>query len=221
MTSSRSRIARVAEWRIRSICSFIELSPSRCRCRSAGRRPRAGSSRSSETKILDRVLREEALELANRAGRPGSCWGPGSGPGAGSASMTLAMVKVLPEPVTPSSTWSCSPAVRRRPPARRWRWAGRRRARSGVDQRKGRLAPACRGASGRCGRPVGVGAGRALGRQARAGDRCNMGSWPRFFGASCTKVPDMSDTPGVWTGFADFEGERAMNAKVVTREARG
>ena len=34
-----------------------------------------------------------------------------------------------------------------------------------------------------------------------------------FGGASCTKVPDMSDTPGVWTGLADFEGERAMNAK--------
>jgi hypothetical protein len=26
MTSSRSRIARVAEWRMRSICSFMELS---------------------------------------------------------------------------------------------------------------------------------------------------------------------------------------------------
>ncbi len=26
ITSSRSRIARVAEWRIRSICSFSELS---------------------------------------------------------------------------------------------------------------------------------------------------------------------------------------------------
>ena len=27
------------------------------------------------------------------------------------ASMTLAMVKVLPEPVTPSSTWCCSPSL--------------------------------------------------------------------------------------------------------------
>jgi hypothetical protein len=26
--------------------------------------------------------------------------------------MTLAMVKVLPDPVTPSSTWSRSPAIR-------------------------------------------------------------------------------------------------------------
>ena len=35
------------------------------------------------------------------------------------------MVKVLPEPVTPSSTWSRSMRVARPSPVRRWRWAGR------------------------------------------------------------------------------------------------
>ena len=60
-TSSRSSSARVAEWRMRSICSLMD--PSRYRCRCAEHRPRAGSSRNRRRNTRPRC-REEGLELA-------------------------------------------------------------------------------------------------------------------------------------------------------------
>jgi hypothetical protein len=57
--------------------------------------------------VLDRVVGEELAQLAvelrgqrlvRRQDQRGRCV----------SAMTLAMVKVLPEPVTPSSTWECS-----------------------------------------------------------------------------------------------------------------
>jgi hypothetical protein len=58
--------------------------------------------------IFDRVVREEALELAVELGGE-DLVGARTSAGRCSSSITLAMVKVLPEPVTPSSTWVCSP----------------------------------------------------------------------------------------------------------------
>ena len=60
--------------------------------------------------ILDRVLREEAPELAIELGGKRLVGRQHQSRALG-ASMTLAMVKVLPEPVTPSSTWSRSSLV--------------------------------------------------------------------------------------------------------------
>ena len=60
--------------------------------------------------IFDGVLRERNCEIRGRAARRASCCAPGPGPGGSRCSMTLAMVKVLPEPVTPSRTWCFSPA---------------------------------------------------------------------------------------------------------------
>jgi hypothetical protein len=57
--------------------------------------------------ILDRVVGEEALELAVELRRQ-RLVGREDQRRALRASITLAMVKVLPEPVTPSSTWSRS-----------------------------------------------------------------------------------------------------------------
>ena len=62
--------------------------------------------------VLDGVLGEELLELASRAGRPASCWARAPASAAASCSMTLAIVNVLPEPVTPSSVWCFLPRFR-------------------------------------------------------------------------------------------------------------
>ncbi len=58
--------------------------------------------------ILDRVLREEVLHLRVELGRQRLVRREDEGR-ALQVSITFAMVKVLPEPVTPSSTWSRSP----------------------------------------------------------------------------------------------------------------
>jgi hypothetical protein len=103
ITSSRSSSARVAEWRIRSICSLIEL------LLDVG----VGARHVGlglvvvvvGDEILDRVVREEELELAVEL-RGQRLVGRQDEAGRWVASITWAMVKVLPEPVTPSSTWS-------------------------------------------------------------------------------------------------------------------
>ena len=59
--------------------------------------------------VLHRVVREELLELAVELGRQGLVVGQ-TRVGTLSLAMTLAMVKVLPEPVTPRSTWWAYPA---------------------------------------------------------------------------------------------------------------
>ena len=82
--------------------------PSRYRCRCAGRRLRAGSSRSRRRNTRPRCPGRSSSSR-RRAAPPASCSAPGSAPGAARSAMTCAMVKVLPEPVTPSSTWSRSP----------------------------------------------------------------------------------------------------------------
>ncbi len=56
-------------------------------------------------KILHRVIREELLELAVKLGASVLLWAMIS-VGLFNAWMTLAMVKVLPEPVTPSKVWN-------------------------------------------------------------------------------------------------------------------
>jgi hypothetical protein len=65
--------------------------------------------------ILDRVVREEVLELGIELGGQRLVRRQDDG-GRWVSSITLAMVKVLPEPVTPSSTWlrsfSLAPATR-------------------------------------------------------------------------------------------------------------
>ena len=83
-------------------------SPSRCRCRCAGCRPRAGSSRSRRRSTPPRS-RGRTLGTPRRAGRRGSCWARCTRVGRWSWSMTWATVKVLPEPVTPSRVWSRLP----------------------------------------------------------------------------------------------------------------
>jgi len=53
--------------------------------------------------VFDGVRGEEALEFVIELRGPVSCCAPGSG-GLADGLITLAMVKVLPEPVTPSRT---------------------------------------------------------------------------------------------------------------------
>ena len=57
-------------------------SPSRCRCRSAGRRPRAGSSRNS-SRSTRRRCRGRPRGTRWRAARRGTCWARSPGSGAG------------------------------------------------------------------------------------------------------------------------------------------
>ena len=72
--------------------------------------------------VLDGVVGEEGFELVVELGGEGLVVREDEG-GALSSSMILAMVKVLPEPVTPRRTWSFSPALRPEtssPMARGW-----------------------------------------------------------------------------------------------------
>ena len=54
--------------------------------------------------ILHGIVRKVSPELLNRAAPPESCYGPERVVGRLSFSTTFAIVKVLPDPVTPSST---------------------------------------------------------------------------------------------------------------------
>ena len=90
--------------------------------------------------VLDRVVRERSCGTPGRAAPPASCCATGPASGGCTASTTLAMVKVLPEPVTPSSTCSLSPRSRpstswRSPPADRPAARTARRARKRSTRR--------------------------------------------------------------------------------------
>ena len=61
--------------------------------------------------ILHRVLGEKLFELAVELGREGFVVGYDEG-WLPVAWMTLAMVKVLPEPVTPSKVWNWLPSLK-------------------------------------------------------------------------------------------------------------
>ena len=61
--------------------------------------------------VLDGVVREELAELGVELGRQGLVVGDHQGGPAAARAMTLAMVKVLPEPVTPSRVWWVFPPL--------------------------------------------------------------------------------------------------------------
>ncbi len=109
ITSPRSNSGRVAEWRIRSICSLMRgfLLDIGVGARDVGLGlvvVVVGDE------ILDRVVRKEALHLAVELGRQGLVRRQDQRRPLHLPGSRAAMVKVLPEPVTPSSTWSRSPA---------------------------------------------------------------------------------------------------------------
>jgi len=130
------------------------------------------------------------------------------------ASITLAMVKVLPEPVTPSSTCSRSPASA---------WATSSAMAEGwspagwyfVSSRKG-MRFLLVGRSGRWGTQSAGAAGASSGVRRGPLTGANIGArpWSKATGASLR--PGL----GVWTGLVGFAGERAMNIKVMRARAR-
>ena len=126
-------------------------------------------------------------------------------------SMTLAMVKVLPEPVTPSSTWSRSPSAA---------WATSSAMAAGwspagvyfVSSRKGRETLSV-GREGRCGTQSAGAPGASSGVRRGPVTGANMGMEPGAAEAPL-KAAGASDTP---EAERDDRGERAMNGKVVRR----
>ena len=61
--------------------------------------------------IFHRAVGEECPELASRAAPPAFCCAQSPASGAARCAITLAMVNVLPDPVTPSSTCPFMPAL--------------------------------------------------------------------------------------------------------------
>ena len=102
--------------------------------------------------ILPRRCPGRTASSLRIAGPPASCSAARISVGRCACSISLAMVNVLPEPVTPSSTGRARPSGCR-PTGRGSRWAGRRRART-------RSSPSAAGVSGlagcRCGLKVTV-----------------------------------------------------------------
>ena len=62
--------------------------------------------------VLDRVVREELAELAVQLRGERLVVRQHHASGAARAAITFAMVKVLPDPVTPSSVWCARPWLR-------------------------------------------------------------------------------------------------------------
>ena len=61
--------------------------------------------------VLDRVVRERTRGTPSRAAPRASCSAPAPAPAGPVRAITLAMVKVLPDPVTPSSVWKARPSL--------------------------------------------------------------------------------------------------------------